>query len=256
MISDKIRPHHLERKALLYVRQSSAHQVLHNRETTTGNQSFRFYNLGHVPVGRIARHESAHFLHQFLRSNADACRRCTRHGERAIDECSDRRPQPLNHRNSLKAVERRIEQDGLVRLPIRGGAADSCTIFNNKTLNQLPVSSAPLVAREVRMPISEKNYGPGRLNELVEFLKRTRTIQPMERSSNHHEPKDTECSIEVVGVGLDEADFDAPLRGMNRRSLQHSWLRIDRDDFASEWRKRDCELARSAPQVHHSLRRF
>ncbi|GEC59279.1 hypothetical protein ACVIW2_000113 [Bradyrhizobium huanghuaihaiense] len=32
MISDKVRPHHLERKAILYVRQSSAHQVLHNRE--------------------------------------------------------------------------------------------------------------------------------------------------------------------------------------------------------------------------------
>src|SRR5207248_4904415 len=32
MISDKVRPHHLERKALLYIRQSSAHQVLHNRE--------------------------------------------------------------------------------------------------------------------------------------------------------------------------------------------------------------------------------
>jgi hypothetical protein len=31
MISDKVRPHHLERKAPLYVRQSSAHQVLHNR---------------------------------------------------------------------------------------------------------------------------------------------------------------------------------------------------------------------------------
>jgi hypothetical protein len=27
MISDKIQPHHLERKAILYVRQSSAHQV-------------------------------------------------------------------------------------------------------------------------------------------------------------------------------------------------------------------------------------
>ena len=26
MISDKVRPHHLERKALLYVRQSSAHR--------------------------------------------------------------------------------------------------------------------------------------------------------------------------------------------------------------------------------------
>ena len=33
MITDKVRPHHLERKALLYVRQSSAHQVLHNRES-------------------------------------------------------------------------------------------------------------------------------------------------------------------------------------------------------------------------------
>ncbi|WP_287266405.1 recombinase family protein [Mesorhizobium sp.] len=30
---EKIRPHHLERKAILYVRQSSAHQVLHNRES-------------------------------------------------------------------------------------------------------------------------------------------------------------------------------------------------------------------------------
>ena len=34
MISDKIRPQHLERKAILYVRQSSAHQVLHNRESS------------------------------------------------------------------------------------------------------------------------------------------------------------------------------------------------------------------------------
>lgn len=33
MIADKIGPHHLARKAILYVRQSSAHQVLHNRES-------------------------------------------------------------------------------------------------------------------------------------------------------------------------------------------------------------------------------
>ena len=32
-MTDKIHPHHLERKAMLYVRQSSAHQVLHNRES-------------------------------------------------------------------------------------------------------------------------------------------------------------------------------------------------------------------------------
>lgn len=32
-MSDKITPHHLARKAILYVRQSSAHQVLHNRES-------------------------------------------------------------------------------------------------------------------------------------------------------------------------------------------------------------------------------
>ncbi len=34
MISEKIRPHHLGREAILYVRQSSAHQVLHNRESS------------------------------------------------------------------------------------------------------------------------------------------------------------------------------------------------------------------------------
>lgn len=28
MISDKVRPHHLERQAILYVRQSSVHQVV------------------------------------------------------------------------------------------------------------------------------------------------------------------------------------------------------------------------------------
>src|SRR5437868_12676722 len=33
MMSDKVKPHHLARKAILYVRQSSAHQVLHNRES-------------------------------------------------------------------------------------------------------------------------------------------------------------------------------------------------------------------------------
>ena len=32
MMSDKIEAHHKERKAILYVRQSSAHQVMHNRE--------------------------------------------------------------------------------------------------------------------------------------------------------------------------------------------------------------------------------
>ncbi len=32
-MSDKIKPYHLARKAILYVRQSSAHQVLHSRES-------------------------------------------------------------------------------------------------------------------------------------------------------------------------------------------------------------------------------
>src|SRR5437899_2362766 len=41
MISDKVRPHHLERKAILYVRQSSAHQVLHNRESSALHSALR-----------------------------------------------------------------------------------------------------------------------------------------------------------------------------------------------------------------------
>ena len=41
MISDKVRPHHLERKAVLYVRQPSAHQVLHNRESSALQYAMR-----------------------------------------------------------------------------------------------------------------------------------------------------------------------------------------------------------------------
>ena len=32
-MSEKIRPHHLQRKAILYIRQSSPHQVLNNLES-------------------------------------------------------------------------------------------------------------------------------------------------------------------------------------------------------------------------------
>jgi DNA invertase Pin-like site-specific DNA recombinase len=41
MMHEKIRPHHLERKAILYVRQSSVHQVLHNRESSTLQYAMR-----------------------------------------------------------------------------------------------------------------------------------------------------------------------------------------------------------------------
>src|SRR5262249_11947353 len=41
MKSDKIRPNHLDRKAILYVRQSTAHQVLHNRESSSLQYAMR-----------------------------------------------------------------------------------------------------------------------------------------------------------------------------------------------------------------------
>lgn len=41
MMTDKIGRHHLERKAILYVRQSSAHQVLHNRESSALQYAMR-----------------------------------------------------------------------------------------------------------------------------------------------------------------------------------------------------------------------
>src|SRR6187401_1460132 len=41
MSSEKIHSHHLQRKALLYVRQSSAHQVLHNRESSALQYAMR-----------------------------------------------------------------------------------------------------------------------------------------------------------------------------------------------------------------------
>jgi DNA invertase Pin-like site-specific DNA recombinase len=41
MMHEKIGSHHLERKAILYVRQSSAHQVLHNRESSALQYAMR-----------------------------------------------------------------------------------------------------------------------------------------------------------------------------------------------------------------------
>ncbi len=41
MMTDKISAHHLARKAILYVRQSSPHQVLHNRESRTLQYAMR-----------------------------------------------------------------------------------------------------------------------------------------------------------------------------------------------------------------------
>ena len=40
-MSDKIKPHHLARKAILYVRQSSTHQVQHNRESAALQYAMR-----------------------------------------------------------------------------------------------------------------------------------------------------------------------------------------------------------------------
>jgi hypothetical protein len=69
MISEKIRPHHLERKAILYVRQSSPHQVLHNRESSALQYAMRDRlialgwseietvddDLGHSAAGGVVR---------------------------------------------------------------------------------------------------------------------------------------------------------------------------------------------------------
>ena len=63
------RPHHLERKAILYIRQSSAHQVLHNRESSALQYAMRDRltalgwsqietvddDLGHSAAGGVAR---------------------------------------------------------------------------------------------------------------------------------------------------------------------------------------------------------
>jgi hypothetical protein len=52
MIFDKVRPYHLERKALLYVRQSSPHQVLHNRESSALQYAMRDRRTCALPIIR------------------------------------------------------------------------------------------------------------------------------------------------------------------------------------------------------------
>ena len=54
-MSDKIQRHHLERKAVLYVRQSSVHQVLHNRESGALQYAMRdrLLRLGFTQIDTI-----------------------------------------------------------------------------------------------------------------------------------------------------------------------------------------------------------
>ena len=68
-MSDKIKPHHLARKAILYVRQSSPHQVLHSRESRALQYAMRDrlvalgwsevdtvdYDLGRSAAGGVTR---------------------------------------------------------------------------------------------------------------------------------------------------------------------------------------------------------
>ena len=51
-MSDKIQRRHLERKAILYVRQSSVHQVVHNRESAALQYAMRD-RLGQLGFTRI-----------------------------------------------------------------------------------------------------------------------------------------------------------------------------------------------------------
>src|SRR5215510_8833551 len=81
MISDKIRPQHLERKAILYVRRSSAHQVLHNRESSALQYAMRdrLTTLGWSEIevidddlGRSQATSSASVLSGWWRKSASA----------------------------------------------------------------------------------------------------------------------------------------------------------------------------------------
>jgi len=68
-MSDKIQPHHLDRQAILYVRQSSSYQVLHNRESRALQYAMRDRlvalgwwgieiiddDLGRSPAGTVSR---------------------------------------------------------------------------------------------------------------------------------------------------------------------------------------------------------
>ena len=71
MITDKVRSHHLERKALLYVRQSSPHQVLHNHESSalhTARSGAAEILVDHLDLGPSKRRQP--ILHRILQRAA------------------------------------------------------------------------------------------------------------------------------------------------------------------------------------------
>src|SRR6266481_5215801 len=85
MSTDKIGPQHLRRKAILYVRQSSAHQVLHNRESSALQYAMRDRltalgfteievideDLGRSAAGSVQRSGFARVVSRFARNSRD-----------------------------------------------------------------------------------------------------------------------------------------------------------------------------------------
>jgi hypothetical protein len=89
MISDKVRPYHLERNVVLYVRKSSAHQVLHNRGTRPLQ-----YECG-IVSGHGRRRRGARGLSVCLQQPVDASAESSRAAQSTIRSALR---QPTNHR--------------------------------------------------------------------------------------------------------------------------------------------------------------
>ena len=62
-MSDKIKPQHVERKAILYIRQSSAYQVTHNLESQRSSRPYHLLILAeNGPLSLTARVARKHYF--------------------------------------------------------------------------------------------------------------------------------------------------------------------------------------------------
>jgi hypothetical protein len=121
-MSDKIKPHHLERKAILYIRQSSLYQVNHNLESQKLQYAMEARlqqlgwreievvddDLGRSAAGTVTRAGFERMVAEVCMGKVGAVARNSREWQQLIEVCRDSASEVINVQLCCKSHQRLV----------------------------------------------------------------------------------------------------------------------------------------------------
>ena len=155
MMSDKIRRHHLDRRAIPYVRQSSSHQVLHNRESRALQYAMRERlvalgwseieiiddDLGRSAAGSVLRAGFERMVAEVCFANADLSR-LIRSGMAKV--YSIRCGMPLDTSSTKQILVWNITKDGRgVNYVVKGRLVQGGEVIKSAWTDVIGLEAAP-----------------------------------------------------------------------------------------------------------------